>query len=95
MTILFRVSCVVLAMTVSVAGQSAPSAIVESKFTYEKAPYPSAHASTIAHTRDGLSPRGSRHARAHTSVALGRVTRAKVDAVGRVAGRQRGTRHPC
>ncbi|HEY7056465.1 MAG TPA: sialidase family protein [Vicinamibacterales bacterium] len=34
--------------------QTAPAAIVQSEFIYEKAPFPSAHASTIVEAREGL-----------------------------------------
>ena len=51
---LFHVSCGVFAMSLSAAGQPAPSAIVESAFVFETAPFASAHASTIVETPGGL-----------------------------------------
>jgi predicted neuraminidase len=100
MRILFRVSCAVLAMTASVAGQSAPSAIVESKFTFETAPYPSVHASTIAHTRDGLVAAwfgGTRERAPDVGIWVSRHEAGKwTPSVEVATGVQAdGTRHPC
>ena len=46
---------VCLALVAHAAAQAAaPSAVVRSEFIYDRAPFPSAHASTIVETRDGL-----------------------------------------
>jgi len=43
-----------LALTLILIAMQTPSPIVTSEFIYETAPFPSAHASTIAETKDGL-----------------------------------------
>lgn len=100
MSILFRVSLVVFAMSVSGAGQPAPSAIVGSAFTFQTAPYPSVHASTIAHTRDGLVAAwfgGTRERAPDVGIWVSRHERGTwTPSVEVATGVQAdGTRHPC
>ena len=100
MSHLFRVSMVVFGMSLSVAGQPAPSAIVRSEFTFETAPYPSVHASTIAHTRDGLVAAwfgGTRERAPDVGIWVSRYERGKwAPSVEVATGVQAdGTRHPC
>ena len=100
MRILFGVSCVVLALTLPMAGQPVPSAIVASAFTFETAPYPSVHASTIAHTRDGLVAAwfgGARERAPDVGIWVSRHEGGKwTPSVEVATGVQPdGTRHPC
>jgi predicted neuraminidase len=93
---------VVLGVVASGAQETpAPSpAIVRSEFLYDKAPFPSAHASTIAETRDGLVAAwfgGSREGRPDVGIWSSRQVEGAWTAPVEVAtGVQAdGTRHPC
>jgi predicted neuraminidase len=97
---LLGVSFVLLAMNPLAAGQPAPSPIVESQFTFATAPYPSVHASTIAHTRDGLVAAwfgGARERAPDVGIWVSRHESGKwLPAVEVATGVQPdGTRHPC
>ena len=86
------------------AGQAAPggsaSPIVRSEFIYETAPFPSAHASTIVATRDGLVAAwfgGAREGAPDVGIWLARHAGGKWGAPVEVANgvQADGTRHPC
>jgi predicted neuraminidase len=49
-----RAILLTLAVAANAAAQQKPAAIVQSEFIFERAAFPSAHASTIVETRDGL-----------------------------------------
>ena len=97
---LLSVSFVLFAMNLSVASQPAPSPIVESAFVFETAPFPSAHASTIVHTKDGLVAAwfgGTRERAPDVGIWVSRKQKGGWTAPVEVAtGVQAdGTRHPC
>lgn len=97
---LLGVSFVLVAMNLSAAGQPAPSPIVESAFVFETAPFPSAHASTIVHTKDGLVAAwfgGTRERAPDVGIWVSRKEKGGWTAPVEVAtGVQAdGTRHPC
>src|SRR5262245_7591384 len=87
-------------LALAVAAAQAPSPIVTSEFIYEKAPFPSAHASTIVQTKDGLLAAwfGGTRERAPdvgiwTSIRSGGAWSAPVEVANGVQGD--GTRRPC
>jgi predicted neuraminidase len=76
------------------------TAIVLSEFIYERAPFPSAHASTIAETRDGLVAAwfgGSGEGRPDVGIWVSRKHGSKWSPPSMVAdgAQPDGTRHPC
>ncbi len=78
----------------------APSAIVDSEFVFERAPFRSAHASTIVETRDGLLCAwfgGTEEGRPDVGIWLSRRSEKGWSPPVEIAtGRQPdGTRHPC
>jgi len=76
------------------------AAIVLSEFVYERAPFPSAHASTIVETRDGLVAAwfgGTREGHPDVAIWVSRKGGAKWSPPVPVAdgAQPDGTRHPC
>jgi predicted neuraminidase len=99
----------VMLLTFSVAAGSSPGqeaqgsadpAIVTSEFVYETASFPSAHASTIAATKEGLVAAwfgGTREGASDVGIWVSRRQQGKWSAPVEVATGQQpdGTRHPC
>jgi predicted neuraminidase len=80
--------------------QALAAAIVLSEFVYERAPFPSAHASTIVETRDGLVAAwfgGTREGNPDVAIWVSRRSGARWSAPVQVAdgAQPDGTRHPC
>lgn len=80
--------------------QAAPSAVISAGFIYETAPFPSAHASTIAHTRDGLVAAwfgGTREGAPDVGIWVSRQAANRWTAPVEVATgvQPDGARHPC
>ena len=76
------------------------TAIVLSEFVYERAPFPAAHASTIAETPDGLVAAwfgGTGEGKPDVGIWIARKTGAQWSAPTQVAdgAQPDGTRHPC
>jgi len=103
-------TAIALAMTLVIltprsgAAQAAPagaaSAVVRTEFIYEKAPFPSAHASTIAATKEGLVAAwfgGTREGDADVGIWTARYVNGAWTAPVEVANgvQTDGSRHPC
>ncbi len=90
----------VVAFAAAAAAQDAPRAIVASEFVYGKAPFPSAHASTLVETRDGLVAAwfgGTRERHPDVGIWVSRRARDGWSAPVEVANgvQTDGSRHPC
>jgi predicted neuraminidase len=98
-----RVTLLTLLLAVVVAHQQGPpatAAIVSSEFIYEKAPFPSAHASTIVETRSGLVAAwfgGTREKDPDVGIWLSRHDGSQWSVPVEVANgvQPDGKRHPC
>ena len=82
------------------AQTAAPAAVLQSEFLYDKAPFPSVHASTIVETRDGMVAAmfgGAREGAPDVGIWVARqVKGAWTPPVEVATGVQPdGTRHPC
>ena len=82
------------------AQASGPAAVLQSEFLYDKAPFPSVHASTIVETRDGLVAAmfgGTREGAADVGIWVSRHVKGAWTAPVEVATgvQPDGTRHPC
>jgi len=80
--------------------QASPSLFVRSEFIFEHAPFPSAHASTIVETRDGLVAAwfgGTRERDPDVGIWVSRRDAAGWSTPVEVANgvQPNGTRHPC
>src|SRR5262245_27353300 len=89
-----------LVMTSSALAQERPSATLKSEFLYERAPFPSAHASTIVETSDGLVAAwfgGTRERHPDVGIWVSRQARDAWSAPVEVANgvQPDGTRLPC
>lgn len=88
------------AIAVSAAGLQVPEGAVQSEFVFESAPFPSAHASTIVETRDGLVAAwfgGTRERATDVGIWLSRRVAGRWSAPVEVANgvQADGTRYPC
>ena len=100
---MFRMHLPLLMLMAAGLGQGAPTpspAIVTSEFVFERAPFPSAHASTIVETRDGLVAAwfgGTRERDPDVGIWVSRHDGARWSAPVEVANgvQPDGTRHPC
>ena len=86
--------------TNQVAPESAAAARAQQEFIYEQAPFPSAHASTIVETADGLVAAwfgGTREGASDVGIWVSRRTDGRWSAPVEVATGQQtdGSRHPC
>src|SRR5580765_4127838 len=82
------------------AQTAGPSPVVRSEFIFERAPFPSAHASTIAETRDGLVAAwfgGTKERDPDVGIWVSRHDGTRWSAPVEVANgvQPDGTRHPC
>lgn len=88
------------AMPTAVAAQETPRAVVKSEFLYERAPFPSAHASTIVETPGGLLAAwfgGTRERHPDVGIWVSRHSGGSWTAPVEVANgvQPDGSRHPC
>jgi predicted neuraminidase len=95
---------VLFALTIAdgspLGGQEPPLPIVKSEFIFERAPFPSAHASTIVETRDGLVAAwfgGTRERNPDVGIWVSRHDGTQWSTPVEVANgvQPDGTRHPC
>lgn len=88
-------------MSLLAASQEEPSrAVVRSEFLYERAPFPSAHASTIVETREGLLAAwfgGTRERHPDVGIWVSRLSAGGWSEPIEVANgvQPDGSRHPC
>jgi len=87
-------------MTASTVAPRGQDALLQSEFVFESAPFPSAHASTIVETKDGLVAAwfgGTRERAADVGIWLSRRVAGRWSAPVEVANgiQADGTRHPC
>jgi predicted neuraminidase len=103
MTMRALISTFAVFLGIAVAAQETPSrspAIAHSEFLYDTAPFPSAHASTIVETADGLVAAwfgGTREGAADVGIWSSRQVKGAWSAPVEVANglQPDGTRHPC
>jgi predicted neuraminidase len=100
MRTLLHAPALLFALSLSAAAQPAPSPVVVSEFLFESAPFPSVHASTIAHVDGGLVAAwfgGTREGAPDVGIWVSRKEKSGWTAPVEVATgvQPDGTRHPC